>query len=115
MKNILITGGAGYIGSKLATKLVDLNYNVTVIDILKFSKNSLNHLFHRKNFNFIKENIRNKSLMKNLIKKNEYIIPLAALVGAPLCEKYKKEAKEINLESIKFLVKNVKKKIRFYI
>ena len=110
MKNILITGGAGYIGSKLATKLVDLNYNVTVIDILKFSKNSLNHLFHRKNFNFIKENIRNKSLMKNLIKKNEYIIPLAALVGAPLCEKYKKEAKEINLESIKFLVKNVKKK-----
>ena len=54
MKNILITGGAGYIGSKLATKLVDLNYNVTVIDILKFSKNSLNHLFHRKNFNFIK-------------------------------------------------------------
>ena len=110
MKNILITGCAGYIGSKLATKLVDLNYNVTVIDILKFSKNSLNHLFHRKNFNFIKENIRNKSLMKNLIKKNEYIIPLAALVGAPLCEKYKKEAKEINLESIKFLVKNVKKK-----
>ena len=110
MKNILITGGAGYIGSKLATKLVDLNYNVTVIDILKFSKNSLNHLFHRKNFNFIKENIRNKSLMKNLIKKNEYIIPLADLVGAPLCEKYKKEAKEINLESIKLLVKNVKKK-----
>ena len=49
-KVALITGGAGYIGSKLATKLVNLNFEVTVIDILKFSKNSLNHLFYKKNF-----------------------------------------------------------------
>ena len=45
MKNILITGGAGYIGSKLITKLLDLNYNVTVVDALKFSSRSLNHSF----------------------------------------------------------------------
>ena len=44
MKKILITGGAGYIGSKLVTKLVNLNYEVTVLDILKFSSKSLNHL-----------------------------------------------------------------------
>ena len=44
-KKILITGGAGYIGSKLTTKLLDLNYEVTVVDILKFSSKSLNHLF----------------------------------------------------------------------
>ena len=50
MKNILITGGAGYIGSKLTTKLVNLNYNVTVVDLLKYSKNSLSHLFSRSNF-----------------------------------------------------------------
>ena len=54
MTNVLITGGAGYIGSKLATRLVNLNFNVTVIDILKFTKNSLNHLFYSNNFNFIK-------------------------------------------------------------
>ena len=110
MKNILITGGAGYIGSMLATKLVNLNFNVTVIDILKFSKSSLNHLFCKKNFNFIKANIKDKKLMKKLIEKNEFIIPLAALVGAPLCENNKNEAIAVNLDSIKFLIKNAKQK-----
>jgi nucleoside-diphosphate-sugar epimerase len=50
-KKILITGGAGYIGSMLASKLVHLDYDVTVIDLLKFSSNSLNHLHLFKNFN----------------------------------------------------------------
>ena len=69
MKNILITGGAGYIGSKLVTKLINLKYRVTVVDILKFSGKSLNHLFNKKNFKFIKGDVRNKKLMKKLIKK----------------------------------------------
>ena len=110
MKKILITGGAGYIGSKLATKLVGLKFDVTVLDVLKFSSSSLNHLFRHKNFNFIKGDVRNEKLITNLIKKNEYIVPLAALVGAPLCEKNKKEAKSVNLNSIKTLMKNIKKK-----
>ena len=110
MKNILITGGAGYIGSKLATELLNYDYKVTVIDILKFSSSSLNHLFNNKNFNFINGDVRNKKLMKNLILKNEFIIPLAALVGAPLCEKNKKEAISVNLESIKYLMKIITKK-----
>ena len=110
MKNILITGGAGYIGSKLVTKLINLKYRVTVVDILKFSGKSLNHLFNKKNFKFIKGDVRNKKLMKKLIKKNEFIIPLAALVGAPLCEKKKKEAVSVNLESIKYLMSTIYKK-----
>tara|TARA_Y100000590_G_C15641702_1_gene985223 strand:+ start:372 stop:1307 length:936 start_codon:yes stop_codon:yes gene_type:complete len=110
MKKILITGGAGYIGSKLATKLLELDYKVTVLDSLKFSSKSLNHLFNNKNFNFIEGDVRNKRLIKKLIKINEFIIPLAALVGAPLCEKNRKEAKEVNLESIKYLIKNLTKK-----
>ena len=108
-KKILITGGAGYIGSKLTTKLLDLNYEVTVVDILKFSSKSLNHLFNYKNFTFIKGDVRNKKLMKSLIRKNEFIIPLAALVGAPLCEKNKKEATSVNLGSIKYLTKAMNK------
>jgi len=112
MNKILITGGAGYIGSKLATELLSLNYDVTIIDKLKFTKKSLKHLSVYKNFRFIKGDVRNNKLMKTLINKNEYIIPLAALVGAPLCEKYKKEAIEVNLNSIKLLSKNLTKKNR---
>ena len=110
MKKILITGGAGYIGSKLVTKLVNLNFKVTVVDILKYSSKSLNHLHDKKNFILIKGDVRNNKLMNKLILKNEFIIPLAALVGAPLCEKNKKEAKDVNLKSIINLVKSLRKK-----
>ena len=110
MKKILITGGAGYIGSKLSTKLVELNLSVTVLDSLKFSSKSINHLFNRKNFNFIKGDVRNKKLFKRLIKDNEFIVPLAGLVGAPLCEKNKKEAIDVNFTSIKYLSDNIIKK-----
>ena len=109
-KNILITGGAGYIGSSLATFLLSKNYNVTVIDTLKYSKISLSHLLINKNFKFVYGDVRNKKLLKKLINENQIIIPLAALVGAPLCEKNKKLAREINLKNIEFIVKNLSKK-----
>ena len=110
MKNILITGGAGYIGSKLATKLLNLKFKVTVLDILKFSDKSLKHLKKKKNFCLIKGDVRNKKLMKKLLKENEFIVLLAALVGAPLCEKNKSEAVSVNLNSIKYLMNNIHKK-----
>ena len=110
MKKVLVTGGAGYIGSKLVTKLLELNYKVTVVDILKFSSKSLNHLFNNQNLTFIKGDVRNKKLIKKVVKKNEFIIPLAALVGAPLCKKNKKEAISVNLKSIEYLMKNITKR-----
>ena len=109
-KKILITGGAGYIGSMLTSKLVNLGYDVTVIDLLKYTGNSLNHLYLFKNFKLIVGDVRNKTLIKKEIKKNEFIIPLAALVGAPLCEKNKKEAISVNFNSIKLLMKYINKK-----
>ena len=107
-KKILITGGAGYIGSMLSTELINLDYHVTVLDILNYDKNSLSHLLVKKNFKFIKGSVENKKMYHELIKKNDIIIPLAALVGAPLCEKRKKDALNVNLNSVKFLVKNIK-------
>ena len=109
-KKILITGGAGYIGSMLTSKLVNIGYDVTVIDLLKYTANSLNHLHLFKNFKLIVGDVRNKTLIKKEIKKNEFIIPLAALVGAPLCEKNKKEAISVNFNSIKLLMKYINKK-----
>ena len=109
-KKILITGGAGYIGSMLTSKLVNIGYDVTVIDLLKYTANSLNHLHLFKNFKLIVGDVRNKTLIKNEIKKNEFIIPLAALVGAPLCEKNKKEAISVNFNAIKLLMKHISKK-----
>ena len=112
MSKILITGGAGYIGSMLCTKLLEEGHSVTSVDLLKYDKGSLNHLYHNKNFKLICDDIRKVSLMKKLIKKNDIIIPLAALVGAPLCEKFKKDAISTNLGSIKTLCKYATKKNR---
>jgi len=110
MSKILITGGAGYIGSMLCTKLLEEGYKVTVVDLLKYDKGSLNHLYFHKNFKLICDDIRKVSLMKKLIKQHDFIIPLAALVGAPLCKKFKKDALSTNLGSIKTLCNLATKK-----
>ena len=110
MSKILITGGAGYIGSMLSTRLLNLGHQVTVVDLLKYDKGSLNHLYFHKNFKLIIDDVRKKNLMKKLVKKHDFIIPLAALVGAPLCEKFKKDAVSTNLGTIKTLCKIVTKK-----
>ena len=110
MSKILITGGAGYIGSMLCTKLLEAGHIVTVIDLLKYDKGSLNHLYFHKNFKLICDDIRKVSLIKKLIKQHDFIIPLAALVGAPLCEKFKKDALSTNLGSIKTLCNLATKK-----
>ena len=109
MKNILITGGAGYIGSYLCTMLVKMGHNVTVIDLLKYSTTSLNHLFMYKNFKFINGDVKNYSLLRKYLNSNEFIIPLAAYVGAPLCEKNKKDTKIVNYPVIKYIVEKLKK------
>ena len=110
MSRILITGGGGYVGSMLCTTLVNLGHEVTVIDLMKYDKGSLNHLYYHKNFKLIKKDVRDIKLLRKLIRKNEYIIPLAALVGAPLCDKNRKDAIAINYKSIKDLVSSCSKK-----
>ena len=110
MKKILITGGGGYIGSMLSTELINLGHKVTVVDLLKFDQTSLDHLFFHKKFKFFNEDVRNKRIMRKLIKDNEFVIPLAALVGAPLCEKFKEDALTTNLNAIKLILKYISKK-----
>jgi len=112
MEKILITGGGGYIGSMLSTELINLGYKVTVIDVLKYDKGSLDHLYFNTNFIFINDDVGNISLLKKQIKKHDFIIPLAALVGAPLCEKNKKDAVATNFGSIKTILNNLNNKTK---
>ena len=108
-KKILITGAAGYIGSYLATKLVLQGHKVTAIDKFMFEKNALSHLLLFDNFKIVHGDVRNKKMIKEYLRQNEFIIPLAALVGAPLCKKFPKMTKEVNFDSIKYMISNLKK------
>jgi len=108
-KKILITGAAGYLGSIIATKLVNLGHVVTAVDIIKYDKNSLSHLFYFDNFKFLKEDVTEEKVVKKIVKNQDLIIPLAALVGAPLCEKFKKNTLKTNVGSIETLLKFIKK------
>ncbi len=105
MKKILITGGAGYIGTTLIPMLLEKNYEVTVLDSLLFNNgDKLIPFINNKNFNFIKGDIRDKNLILNIIKNKDIIIHLAALVGFPICrEKGEKESRDINTLATKFL------------
>ena len=106
---ILVTGGSGYIGSILVPELIKLNYEVTVIDNFMYKQSSLNHLCLFNNFTIINGDIRDKILMKSLLKNNDLIIPLAAIVGAPLCNKDPFSAQSINHDSIINMINNVSK------
>ncbi len=109
-KKILITGGAGYLGSMIATYLIEEGHEVTIIDKMVFSKTSLLHLHFFKNFNFIEGNVLNKNLIKKNLKNKDFIIPLAALVGAPLCDKHPRMTKLLNVEAIRTICQLAGKK-----
>lgn len=84
-KNILVTGGAGYLGSVIVPKLLDLGHKVTVLDNFMFNQDSLNPLCLNPNFEVYRGDCRDKTLVSPLVSKADVVIPLAALVGAPLC------------------------------
>lgn len=100
---VLITGGAGYIGSVLTPYLLKRGHGVTVLDNLYYQQDSLLSVCNNKNFDFIYGDARNEVLLKKIIPQFDIIIPLACLVGAPICEKNKKLAISTNYEAIKLI------------
>jgi nucleoside-diphosphate-sugar epimerase len=83
---VLITGGAGYLGSNLTRHLLEAGYTVTVLDNLMYDQVTLLHLFSNPKFQFELGDVRDKKLLQDLVGLNDVIIPLAAIVGMPACK-----------------------------
>ncbi len=104
-ENVLVTGGAGYIGSILVPALLAKNYSVTVLDSLIFNQTSLLECCSNPDFTIVKGDICDSSLLSALIPKFDIIIPLAAIVGAPACKINPLLTRMVNNEAQKNIVK----------
>ena len=107
MTKVLITGGAGYIGSVLTELLLDNLFQVDVLDNLSLRQLSLMHLCSRTNLNLIKGDVTDFNTLAKMVPNYDIIIPLAAIVGAPACEENKELATKINFEHVKTIVDNL--------
>lgn len=101
--NILVTGGAGYLGSVMVPELLQMGHNVTVLDTFMFGQSSLADVCFMDNFNVVRGDARDKNLLKKLTKDVDIVIPLAALVGAPLCNRDQIGTVTINRDAIQTL------------
>ena len=101
---ILVTGGAGYIGSILVPQLLQIGYEVIVVDNFMYRQTSLLNCCNDKNLVVINGDSRNKKLIAEQVKKVDAILPLACLTGAPLCAKDPLGAKSTNFDSINMLL-----------
>ena len=107
--NILVTGGAGYIGSVLTRNLVLSKYNVKVLDSLVFGQDGISELVSNNSVNLFVGDIRNKEIIPDVLKEVDCVVHLAAIVGEPLCSKIPKAARQINEFATKYLIDSCKK------
>ena len=100
---VLVAGGAGYLGSVLCEHLLEAGFHVSVVDSLIYQQNSLFHLCANPSFDFSHGDVRDERLMRELISQADILIPLAAIVGAPACDRDPAFARSVNLDAIRLL------------
>jgi nucleoside-diphosphate-sugar epimerase len=110
--DILVTGGAGYLGSTMVPALLAAGHRVTVLDSFMFRQTSLNHVCHEPNFQVVKGDIRIERTIAPLLAKADIVIPLAALVGAPMCNADPVGAQTINHDAIVAMLKRLSREQR---
>ena len=100
---VLVTGGAGYLGSILCEHLLWARYRVTVVDKLIYGQSGLFHLCSSPSFDFVFGDARDEECLRRLVKEADVLIPLAAVVGAPACERDPWMARSVNFEAVRML------------
>jgi nucleoside-diphosphate-sugar epimerase len=101
---VLVTGAAGYIGSVLVPALLDAGHEVKALDSFMYGQNSLLDRCHDSRLSIVRGDVRDESLLRKLVPTADVIIPLACLVGAPVCQQRPVEARTINYDAVKLLV-----------
>lgn len=101
---ILVTGGAGYIGSVLVPELLGKGHEVIVVDNFMYSQQSLLDCCNNKKLTIIRGDVRDKSLISKCMQKMDAVFPLACLTGAPLCSKDPIGAQTTNFDAIKMIL-----------
>jgi nucleoside-diphosphate-sugar epimerase len=102
-ERVLVTGGAGYLGSVLCEHLCAAGYAVTGIDNLMYGQQSLFHLCAYPAFNFVRGDVRDESCVRQHLKNNDVIIPLAAIVGAPACDREPELSRSVNVDAVRLI------------
>lgn len=101
--NLLVTGGAGYVGSVLVGHLLRRGYHVTVLDNLLYSQSSLLQYCSNSHFEFVQGDVRDERLMREQLRSHDAILPLAAIVGAKACDRDPLMATSVNFDAIVLL------------
>jgi nucleoside-diphosphate-sugar epimerase len=105
--NILVTGGAGYIGSLLVPALLDRGHHVTVLDNFMYKQVPLLDYCHREDLQIVRGDVRDRELVRRLLRNSDAVLPLACLTGAPICDRDPWAARAINFEAIEFIAKQL--------
>lgn len=103
---ILVTGGAGYLGSMMVPALLRAGHSVTVLDNFMYNQTSLLDCCHDENLTIVRGDTRDEKCVVSLLKQVDAIFPLACLTGAPLCKKEPQAAKEILVDSVNMILAN---------
>lgn len=104
MYRVLVTGGAGYVGSVLVEHLLDLKHKVTVVDDLIYENGyAIMNFIKREGFSFVKGDIRDETLMREIVRNQDFVVHLAAVVGFPACEKNPQLAQTTNYEGTRLI------------
>jgi len=101
--NILVTGAAGYLGSIMVPGLLEQGHEVTALDNFMYNQASLLDCCYRSKLEVVRGDVRDRTLVSELLKKADVVIPLACFTGAPLCSKDPAGARSVNLDAIKLL------------